>query len=61
MWRYRAFKAVQSIVERLPRAWAYALAVFAARFAFWFSPLARPRLQFNLRIARPDLSNKELR
>ncbi len=61
MWRYRAFKAVQSIVERLPRSLAYALAVFAARFAFWFSPLARPRLQFNLRVARPDLSDRELR
>jgi lauroyl/myristoyl acyltransferase len=61
LWRYRAFKAVQSIVERLPRSWAYALAVFAARFAFWFSPLARPRLQFNLRVARPDLSDRELR
>ena len=61
MWRYRAFKAVQSIVERLPRPWAYALAVFAARFAFWFSPLARPRLQFNLRVACPELSERELR
>ena len=61
MWRYRAFKAVQSIVERLPRAWAYALAVFAARFAFWFSPLARPRLQFNLRVACPELDDRELR
>jgi len=61
LWRYRAFKAVQSIVERLPRSLAYALAVFAARFAFWFSPLARPRLQFNLRVARPDLSDRELR
>jgi len=61
VWRFRAFKAVQSIVERLPRSWAYALAVFAARFAFWFSPLARPRLQFNLRVARPDLSERELR
>ena len=61
MWRYRAFKAVQSIVERLPRSWAYALAVFAARFAFWFSPLARPRLQFNLSVARPDLSDRDLR
>ena len=61
MWRYRAFKAVQSIVERLPRSWAYALAIFAARFAFWFSPLARPRLQFNLRVACPELSERELR
>jgi KDO2-lipid IV(A) lauroyltransferase len=52
---------VQSIVERLPRSWAYALAVFAARFAFWFSPLARPRLQFNLRVACPEISERELK
>jgi lauroyl/myristoyl acyltransferase len=51
---------VQSLVERLPRSWAYALAVFAARFAFWFSPLARPRLEFNLRVACPDLTDHEL-
>jgi lauroyl/myristoyl acyltransferase len=61
VWRYRAFKTVQSIVERLPRSWAYALAVFAARFAFWFSPLARPRLEFNLRVACPDLDERQLR
>jgi lauroyl/myristoyl acyltransferase len=61
VWRYRSFKAVQSMVERLPRSWAYALAVFAARFAFWFSPLARPRLQFNLRVACPEISERELR
>jgi KDO2-lipid IV(A) lauroyltransferase len=59
--RFRAFKTVQSIVERLPRPLAYALAVFAARFAFWFSPLARPRLQFNLRVACPELNERELR
>ncbi len=61
MWRWRAFKAVQSVVERLPRPWAYALGVLAARFAFWFSPLARPRLEFNLRIVFPELSDQELR
>jgi lauroyl/myristoyl acyltransferase len=61
VWRYRAFKAVQSMVERMPRSWAYALAVFAARFAYWFSPLARPRLAFNLRIACPELDERELR
>ena len=63
MWRYRAFKAVQSVVERLPRSWAYALAILAARFAWMFSPLARPRLEFNLTMACPELtSNKrELR
>jgi len=61
VWRYRSFKAVQSIVERLPRSWAYALAVFAGRFAFWFSPQARPRLQFNLRVACPELTDRELK
>jgi KDO2-lipid IV(A) lauroyltransferase len=54
-WTWRAFKVVQSLVERLPRPWAYALAVVAARFAWWFSPLARPRLEFNLKIACPEL------
>lgn len=54
-WTWRAFKIVQSLVERLPRPWAYAVAVVAARFAWWFSPLARPRLEFNLRVACPEL------
>ena len=59
MWQYRAFKAVQSIVERLPHPWAYALAVVAARFAWLFSPLARPRLEYNLKTACPELANDE--
>ncbi len=60
-WRWRAFKAMQSIVERLPRSWAYALAVLAARFAWMFSPLARPRLDYNLAIVCPELTPLELR
>jgi len=60
-WEWRAFKVVQSIVERLPRPWAYALAVVAARFAWWFSPLARPRLEYNLKIACPELTPDALR
>jgi phosphatidylinositol dimannoside acyltransferase len=62
-WTWRAFKVVQSLVERLPRAWAYALAVVAARLAWWFSPLARPRLEYNLKVACPELEHddKELR
>lgn len=59
MWRYRAFKAVQSLVERLPRSWAYSLAILAARFAWLFSPLARPRLDYNLRVACPELEKDE--
>jgi KDO2-lipid IV(A) lauroyltransferase len=48
--------AVQSVVERLPRSVAYALAVLVARFAWMFSPLARPRLEFNLKMACPELA-----
>src|SRR5579864_1221321 len=56
-WTWRGFKVVQSIVERLPRQWAYAAAVVAAKIAWWFSPLARPRLEYNLKIACPELEN----
>src|SRR4051812_16737793 len=55
-WTWRGFKVVQSIVERLPRPWAYALAVLASRIAWRFSPLARPRLEYNLTIACPELA-----
>src|SRR5947208_3926483 len=54
-WTWRGFKVVQSLVERLPRSWAYALALLAARLAWRFSPLARPRLEHNLKIACPEL------
>jgi KDO2-lipid IV(A) lauroyltransferase len=47
------------VVERLPRSWAYALAIMAARFAWLFSPLARPRLDYNLRVACPELRKNE--
>jgi KDO2-lipid IV(A) lauroyltransferase len=59
VWRYRAFKAVQSVVERLPRRWAYALAILAARFAWLWSPLARPRLEYNLTVACPELGSDQ--
>ena len=54
-WTWRGFKIVQALVEHLPRPWAYALAVMAARVAWWFSPLARPRLEHNLKVACPEL------
>lgn len=60
MWTYRAFKAVQSVVERLPRGLAYALAIFAARFAHNFARRARARLELNLRVALPDASHAEI-
>jgi KDO2-lipid IV(A) lauroyltransferase len=49
------------LVERLPRPWAYALGVLAARFAWLFSPLARPRLEYNLTVACPELTPAELK
>ena len=54
---------MQSVVERLPHSLAYALAILAARFAWLFSPLARPRLEFNLKVACPELETdtRELR
>ena len=39
----------------MPHKWAYALAILAARFAWLFSPLARPRLEYNLKVACPEL------
>lgn len=60
-WKWRGFKVVQSIVEHLPRSWAYALAVLGARFAHWFSPKARPRLEYNLRVACPEASDAEIK
>jgi len=61
MWTYRAFKAVQSVVERLPRGLAYALSIFAARFAHNLARKARARLEFNLRVALPGASDAEIR
>src|SRR5438270_1171349 len=60
-WTWRAFKVVQSIVERLPRPWVYALAIVASRLAWQFSPLARPRLEYNLKVACPELTEAELK
>jgi len=60
-WKWRGFKLVQSIVEHLPRPWAYALAVLGARFAHWFSPHARPRLEYNLRVACPEAGDAEIK
>lgn len=54
-WTWRGFKIVQAVLEHLPRPWAYAIAIVAAKFAWWFSPLARPRLEYNLQMACPEL------
>ena len=56
-WTWRGFKVVQSLLVRLPRPWAYALAIIAAKVAWWFSPLARPRLEYNLTVVCPELKD----
>ena len=61
MIRFRAFRIVQWLMERLPRRLAYALAIVIARFAFIFARSARRMLQMNLRAALPEVSDKELR
>jgi len=59
--QYRAFLAMQWLAQRLPRRWAYALAVVAARIAFVSARRARGALMENLRIALPELGERELR
>jgi KDO2-lipid IV(A) lauroyltransferase len=61
VWQYRAFRTVQWLVERLPRPWAYALAIVAARIAFLTARTARSRLEENLRQVLPDASPEQLR
>lgn len=56
-----AFRTLQRIMEHLPRALAYALAVAVARFAFVLARGARSSLQDNLRVALPEASRSELR
>lgn len=60
MWRYRGFRALQWVMERLPRPWAYALAIVVARLAFVFARTARRRLEENLRAALPDADRRRL-
>src|SRR5918911_4583763 len=61
MLRFRAFRTVQWVMERLPRRLAYALAIVIARFAFVFARRARRTLEENLRAALPETSESELR
>lgn len=61
MLEYRAFRTLQWVMERLPRSLAYGLAIWVARFAFLFARTARRRLEFNLRVALPGLTERELR
>lgn len=61
MIRYRAFRTMQWLVERLPRRLGYALAVLVARFAYLFALRARHALEHNLGVALPDAGPGELK
>jgi KDO2-lipid IV(A) lauroyltransferase len=56
LWQYRGFRALQWVMERLPRGLAYALAVLVARFAYVYARTARHRLEANLRVVLPEAS-----
>src|SRR5579859_8003129 len=60
MWRYRGFRALQWVMERLPRPWAYALAIAVARAAYLVARTARRRLRDNLRAALPEADARTL-
>ncbi len=57
---FRAFLTLQSVMERLPRRLAYALAIVVARIAYRFARQARRRLEFNLRRALPEAGSAEI-
>ncbi len=61
MLAYRGFRILQWVMERLPRPWAYALAIVVARLAWVFSRTARRRLEFNLTMALPDADSPTVR
>ena len=61
MLAYRGFRVLQWAMERVPRRWAYALAIVVARLAWVFSRQARARLEFNLGVALPDADTRSVR
>lgn len=60
MWQYRGFRALQWVMERLPRALAYALAIVVARVAYRLARGARSALEGNLRAALPEASESQI-
>lgn len=58
---HRGFTILQSVMERLPRRLAYALAIVVARFAYLFARGARGALEQNLQVVLPDATRAELR
>ena len=61
MLAYRGFRILQWVMERLPRPWAYALAIVVARLAWVVSRTARRRLEFNLGMALPHADRRTIR
>ncbi len=61
MIRFRGFRMMQWLVERLPRRLGYALAVLVARFAYVFARGARRELERNLHMAVPEVEGRALR
>src|SRR5579859_732241 len=61
MWTYRGFRVLQSVMGRLPRGLAYALAIVVARGAMMFAGRARRRLEANLMVVCPEASPEEIR
>ncbi len=58
---YRGFLILQWVMQRLPRRLAYSLAIVVARVAFLTARKARRRTEFNLGVALPEASPKEIR
>ena len=61
MWQYRGFRILQRMIEALPRRLGYALAIMVARAAWVASRTARRRLEFNLRRALPEKTERDIR
>jgi phosphatidylinositol dimannoside acyltransferase len=61
VWSYRGFRLLQWVMEKLPRVWAYALAVLVARAAYVLARRARRQLEANLGVALPEASPADLR
>lgn len=58
---YLGFRALQWVMARLPRPWAYALAIVVSRVALVTAATARRRLASNLRQVLPQESPRRIR
>ncbi|MGH7903912.1 MAG: lysophospholipid acyltransferase family protein [Candidatus Dormibacteraceae bacterium] len=58
---FTGFRAMQGLMARLPRPWAYALAIVVSRVALVTAGTARRRLESNLRQAVPEAGGARIR